>query len=342
MREKIILLATVFLALTGLAGCRSGGLEPELTPPHEQFLSQVRYIITSQEKRDFLRMADSDRPQFIEEFWKRRDPDPDTPENETRDDYLNRLSEANRLFIGEGREGWLTERGRFYILYGPPTERQFGAVAADESGRCREIWYYGDFPVVFADPQCRGAFSLATMNLSRIERLNLNRAAVRRTSQLPGTFVSFEVHLKKKLLEETRFEGLVEIDVPYASIWFGAEGGMLKTNLELKLELKDSQNAVRWQHQSKHEVALAPQDLAEKKSQKYLIEVPFLVDKEVAALRLGKNKLEITLVNTTGKEQVRKIVEFSLEQQPCQSRYPLSPLISLRGEGEINIDKNKY
>jgi GWxTD domain-containing protein len=313
MREKIILLAAAFSVLAGLAGCRSGVMEPELTPPHEQFLSQVRYIITSQEKRDFLRMADSERPQFIEEFWKRRDPDPDTPENKTRDDYLNRLSEANRLFIGEGREGWLTDRGRFYILYGPPSERQVGAVAKDDSGRCREIWYYGDFPVVFADPQCRGSFSLATLNLSRIEGLNLNRAGARRSSQPQGTFVSFDVRLKKKQLDETRFEGLLEIDVPYASIWFGAEGGILKTNLELKVVLKDSQNAVRWQHQSNHEIALAPQDLAEKKSQKYLIEVPFLVEKDVAAFRQGKNKLEIVLVNTTGKEQIRKTVEFSLE-----------------------------
>jgi GWxTD domain-containing protein len=317
MREKIILLAAAFLALTGLAGCRSGGMEPEMTPPHEEFLSQVRYIITAEERRAFIRLADGERPQFIEEFWKRRDPDPDTPENKVKDDYINRISEANRLFIGEGRAGWLTDRGRFFILYGPPSERQTAPLSGNASADCREVWYYGEFPVLFVDRNCRGSFSLATLNLNWIEARSLARAAAGGGSRPPaqGAFVSFGVHLKKKPSDGTRFEGLVEIDIPVASIWFGADGGKLKTTLELKIELKDSRNVVRWQHQSSHEVALTPQELAEKKGQKFLIEVPFVVDQEAAALRLGKNKLEITIANTTGKEKVSKIVEFSLEGQ---------------------------
>ncbi len=314
MREKIILLAAVFLALAGLAGCRAGGIEPELAPQEAQFLSQVRYIITSEERRAFLRLADSERPQFIEEFWKRRDPDPDTPENEIKDEYLKRLSEAGRLFLGEGREGWLTDRGRIYILYGPPNERQTGAVSGGASGRCQEIWYYGDFPVVFADRSCSGTFVLATIELNRIDSLSLTRAATQGSArtQSQRNYVNFDVRLKKKTQDETRLEALVEIEIPYASIWFGAEGGMLKTVLELKMELKDSQNVVRWQHQSSHEVALTPQELGEKKAEKYLIEIPVIVEKDAAALRLGKNKLEIVLGNTTGKEQMRKTVEFSL------------------------------
>jgi len=315
MKERIIALAAFLFALFGFAGCRAGGIEPEIAPSHEQFLSQVRYIITPEERRAFGRLSDSERPQFIEEFWKRRDPDPDTPENEVRDEYLKRLSEAGKLFHGEGREGWLTDRGRIYVLYGPPNERQTGAISAEASGRCREIWYYGSFPVVFADPNCRGSFSLATLDLSRIEGLSLARTSTRggARAELKPDYVNFDVRLKKKAMEETRFEGAVELEVPYASIWFGAEGGMLKTVLELKMELKDSQNVVRWQHQSGHEVALTPQELGEKKGATFLIEIPFVVEKEAAALRQGRNKLEIELGNTTGKERIRKTVEFSLE-----------------------------
>jgi hypothetical protein len=88
---------------------------------------------------------------------------------------------------------------------------------------------------------------------------------------------------------------------------------MLKTVLELKMVLKDSQGVVRWQHQSRHEMALTPRDLGAKKGEKYLIEIPLLVEKEAAALRQGKNWLEIVLANTTGKDQMRKTVEFTLE-----------------------------
>jgi len=315
MRARSIVLAAVFLALAGLSGCRSGRMEPQLAPEHESFLSQVRYLITGEERRTFLRLAESERPQFIEEFWKQRDPDPDTPENEIKDDYLKRLSEADKLFHGEGRDGLLTDRGRIYILYGPPNERQTGALSADASGRCREIWYYGNFPVVFADPNCRGTFSLITLDLSRIESLSLAWTSPqgRARSKPKMDYANFDVRLKKRIMDETRLEGVVEIDVPYASIWFGAEGGMLKTVLELKMEIKDSQNVLRWQHQSSHEVALTPQELGEKKGEKYLIEIPFLVEKEAAALRLGRDKLEIVLKNITGKEEIRKVVEFSLE-----------------------------
>jgi len=315
MKDKIIILAAFLLILFGPAGCRTGGIEPELAPSDEQFLSQVRYVITSEERRAFLRLSDSERPQFIEEFWKRRDLNPDTPENEVKVEYFKRLSEAGKLFLGEGREGWLTDRGRIYILYGPPNERQTGAISADASGHCREIWYYGNFPVVFADPECRGSFSLATVDLSRIDALSLALATTRGSirAQLKKDYANFDVRLKKKTTEESRFEGVAEIEVPYASIWFGAEGGMLKTVLELKMELKDSQNVVRWQHQSRHEVALTAQELGEKKGEKYLIEIPLIIEKEAAELRQGRNKLEITLENTTGKERIHKVVEFSLE-----------------------------
>ncbi len=315
MRGKSAVLLVGFLILTGLIGCRSGDYEAKLAPEEEKFLSEVRYLITAEEQQAFRRLSAGERSKFIEDFWRRRDPDPETPENIFRDEYYKRLSEASRLFMGEGREGWLTDRGRIYVLYGSPSDRQYGPLTRDAYGRCQEVWYYGNFPVVFIDTACRGVFVLATFDLSPIENLSLIRLASPpsgKRTRAPGVYVNFDVRVKKRFAHETEFDGLVEIEVPYSAIWLSAEGDRLKTTLELKMELKDSQNIVRWEHQSRYDISLTARELGEKKDKKFLVEVPIRVSEGAAALKAGRNKLEIVLRNLTGKEQMTKIVEFTL------------------------------
>ncbi len=106
------------------SSCTTKRLESRLDPVSEEFYNKVRYIITSEESKIFLELPPSARAEFIEEFWKRRDPTPETEENENKEAYFERIEEANRLFRGGGRPGWLQERGRIYILFGPPNERQ--------------------------------------------------------------------------------------------------------------------------------------------------------------------------------------------------------------------------
>jgi GWxTD domain-containing protein len=88
----------------------------------EDFLSVVRYIITDEETNIFKQYPPSEREEFIEKFWARRDPTPATPKNEFKEEYYNRIEEANNLFKG-GIAGWLQDRGQVYILFGPPDEK---------------------------------------------------------------------------------------------------------------------------------------------------------------------------------------------------------------------------
>src|SRR5215470_15794727 len=82
----------------------------------------VVYIITDEERRAFKALkTDEERDKFIEGFWLRRDPDPDTPENEYKDQYYERIQYANERF-SSGIPGWKTDRGRIYIMYGKPDE----------------------------------------------------------------------------------------------------------------------------------------------------------------------------------------------------------------------------
>ena len=80
----------------------------------------VKFIITPDEKNAFKQLtSDDERYEFIEQFWLRRDPTPDTLVNETRDEHYRRIAYANERFTS-GKPGWKTDRGIMYIMYGPP------------------------------------------------------------------------------------------------------------------------------------------------------------------------------------------------------------------------------
>jgi GWxTD domain-containing protein len=82
----------------------------------------VAYIITNEERAAFNRLqTDEEREQFIEQFWLRRDPTPDTIENEFREDHYGRIAYANERYAS-GIPGWKSDRGRIYIIHGEPAE----------------------------------------------------------------------------------------------------------------------------------------------------------------------------------------------------------------------------
>ena len=98
-------------------------LKKELETPYKKWLNEeVTYIITDEERKAFKSLStDDERQQFIEQFWLRRDPTPDTEENEYREEHYRRIAYANDRFAS-GIPGWKTDRGRIYIEYGPPDE----------------------------------------------------------------------------------------------------------------------------------------------------------------------------------------------------------------------------
>ncbi|HEY6344852.1 MAG TPA: GWxTD domain-containing protein [Bryobacteraceae bacterium] len=100
-------------------------LKEELVSPYKKWLNEeVVWIITDEERKAFSRLqTDEERQQFIEQFWLRRDPTPDTDENEYREEHYRRIAYANETFAS-GIPGWKTDRGMIYIKFGPPDERE--------------------------------------------------------------------------------------------------------------------------------------------------------------------------------------------------------------------------
>lgn len=141
--------------------------------------NDVAYIITEQEKKAFKALAtDDERENFIENFWRRRDPNPDTEENEYREEYYERIAYANERFAS-GIPGWKTDRGRVYIAHGKPDSIEshpsggsYDRPAYEGGGSTTtypfEIWFYrhlegvgNGLEIEFVDPTGTGEYRLA-------------------------------------------------------------------------------------------------------------------------------------------------------------------------------------
>ena len=98
-------------------------LKKELDSQYKKWLDQdVVYIISSEERSAFLHLStNEEREQFIEQFWQRRNPDPDSAENTFKEEHYRRIAYANEHYAS-GIPGWKTDRGKIYIMWGPADE----------------------------------------------------------------------------------------------------------------------------------------------------------------------------------------------------------------------------
>lgn len=190
-RLAIALLALTFAVPSGLAQKNKNDqgqdpsekqrkVKPELKKAYKDWLDKdVAYVITDEERRAFKKLeTDDERERFIEEFWRRRDPDPDTDENEFREEYYERIAYTNEHYAS-GIPGWKTDRGRIYITWGKPDSieshpsggsynRESYEGGGSTSTYPFEKWFYRYLPGVgsgveieFVDPTGSGEYRIA-------------------------------------------------------------------------------------------------------------------------------------------------------------------------------------
>ena len=104
---------------------RQKAIQKEMEGGYKKWISEeVPYIITDEERSAFKKFTtDEEREQFIEMFWERRNPSPGSPENEFKEEYYRRIAYTNEHYAS-GIPGWKTDRGRIYIMWGPPDENE--------------------------------------------------------------------------------------------------------------------------------------------------------------------------------------------------------------------------
>jgi len=305
---QVLLLAAGFAAAFA---CGTYKLEKNLGPAHSDFLSQVGYIITKEERKIFLELPADGRDDFIAEFWGRRDPDTDTAVNEYRLEYEGRVKKAALMFHGEGRPGWLTDRGRILILFGPPSERQTNPM--ELSGNCRELWYYGSFPVLFIDEHCSGNFILRAINLEHLQELNIAQGHFQKTFAQDKKLFDYLVSMQKTRADETAFEGKVFVDIPYNTIWFTFKDGRLETSFDVRVEISDESGTPVWDAEGVFPLALEERELTENRKSRFRMEFPILIEKDLVRLTAQKLRMDVTVKNAGENGGLKKSVVFRLK-----------------------------
>jgi GWxTD domain-containing protein len=180
---SVVFLATAALAVVALQAAPAqesaeaeAKLQAEKAAPYQRWLNEdVVYIISDVERAAYLKLTtDEEREHFIKQFWEVRNPTPGSAENAFQVEHYQRIANANKRFgTRSGRQGWQTDRGYIYIVYGPPDEIDSHPVG----GRPRqppypfEDWRYkhvdgvgDDLAVRFIDRTKTGDFHFAPGN----------------------------------------------------------------------------------------------------------------------------------------------------------------------------------
>ncbi len=182
MKSRSMLLFSILFILASicLAADKRTERRGEEADRFDKWLNEdVVYIISPEEKDVFKKLTTAEeKEKFIEQFWLRRDPTPGTIENEFKEEHYRRIAYANERFAS-GLPGWKTDRGRIYIMFGPPTEieshpsggsyqRPYWEGGGTTSTYPFEIWRYRyidgvgqDVEIEFVDKTMSGEYRMA-------------------------------------------------------------------------------------------------------------------------------------------------------------------------------------
>ena len=334
----------VFLCLVAvLVNCTSKGpSRVSLDPQSQQFLDYISYIILPVEEKIFREMPPEDRGEFIQDFWARRDPVPSTPLNEYRQVFYSRLAVADKAFA-KGMPGWRTDRGRIYILLGPPTNviekamgdtpyeaQKFAPANLLDRGTLTErptiIWVYDNYPgyfkgplrLVFVDYHSTGDYKLTTKeSISAFSMVSPTWDAPNlRHYQWVGEIVMEELELgtpgifdyyATANISEDRvlLTASVLIDIPYGRINYRKSGENLTCNLTITAEVRDSEKKLLTRQEEPYTKSLSLRSI------KNNIENNIQIHKDWAlALPENGKHIYISVLDKVSGKKLRKLLEI--------------------------------
>ncbi|MFQ6070630.1 MAG: GWxTD domain-containing protein [Candidatus Aminicenantales bacterium] len=241
MKIRYILLTIIFFLALLLFSCGPSirvGLDPESL----DFFETARLIMSKQERDIFTHLPDKEsRDEFIEDFWEKRDPNPQTEENEFKEEFFRRIEYANQRFK-EGMPGWKTDRGRIYLYFGDPdridehpfvTQTDNLSGYPDVKGYIWWVYYRYGLAILFLDKKGNGSYTFEPTPAEYGGGIygNIFEAMERAKFGLPiggetsRKFMDFSLRFDRKKQE-------VLIGIPTKSLLFVEEEGKLKADFE--------------------------------------------------------------------------------------------------------------
>jgi GWxTD domain-containing protein len=288
------LIALAVLAATGLAAAK-----PKLDAESEKFYRTARLIMTREESKIFLQLPDAEgRKEFIEDFWLKRDPDPDTPVNEYKKEFEARVEYVNKRFNKEGGPGYNTDRGRIYIFMGPPDKMEEFPPQAGQSIRGFVIWwsYYSDrMAVEFVDENGTGKYRITDTEgdfFGAMDLIKLGRD-IRADNVFSKKFVKFETVYDPDARE-------IEVRLPTKGLMFREnDQGRLQVDLRFLIYIYADQGASKESFTDARSIVTTAAELEVMKT----VSVKF-----ARALKPGTNFVDVIIQGKEGmKGKIRQI-----------------------------------
>lgn len=228
--HKVLL---TLLALVFVFSACSKKLPMKQDPFYDSFFDMTRHIMSSEEIEIYRHLPDREaKEEFIAEFWLKRDPDPNTEENESLENFQERIEYANRWFDErKGRKrGWDTLRGRILLQLGFPEERRWGHMRVLDANRSMrdvptEIWYYyrHQLLLTFSDRRGYGEYELESIPATLLTAIDNSKYAID-SAMYPNVKHAFKFSAEYQ-------DGQINITIPTKRLFFNEDGERLSAEI---------------------------------------------------------------------------------------------------------------
>ena len=292
----------IALSLIVLIQCASSG-KISLDLESKDFYETTRLIMTKQERDVFSHLPDKEsREEFIREFWAKRDPNPETEENEFKEEFFRRIEYANMHFK-EGPPGWKTDRGRIYVYLGPPDKTDETLLHGDPSVKGAILWwiyYRYELGIKFVDKNGYGHFTYDPYYgvygdlFDAIERAKLG--FIGQQEGMPKKYINFDVVYDKSRKE-------IIVSLPVIDLTFKEEEGLLKAEFDFELYIYEEKGAEKKKIIETRSFQMAEKELLKQK------EIIFSFPIE---LKHGKHYVDVVVIGRPDMWKTRKIIEIKV------------------------------
>ncbi len=304
MTTPVRAFAALLLAGAVGAGLGLAAAKPKLDPESAKFYQTARLIMTKEEVKIFERLPDAEsRKEFIADFWLKRDPDPDTPDNDYRKEFEARVEFVNKRFNKEGGPGYNTDRGRVYILMGPPEKIEEFTPEVGSTVRGFAQWwsyYTRQMAVEFIDETGTGKFRMTRQEgdfWGAMDLMKLGRY-VRADDIFSKKFVKFET-----VYDEAA--GEIEVRIPTKGLMFrDNEEGRLQVDLRFLIYIYTDGGAAKESFADARTVVVTDAERDTRKT----VDIRF-----ARRLKPGTNFVDVLIMGREGlKGKIRQIFELKV------------------------------